>query len=329
MNKRFEDFNAAMRGVDAPPSAQDATRKAIAAARVNAAHAASTRGAAAHGPRPLGWYVAAGCAVAAVALVALGLSGIVTSTSTQGDDGVATAPAAPNSFTLAAYAGEVPLAGTEEMAMESGGWSAVLADMEIPLRTETLRCDLALNLTCTGSNIKTLTYQIEGDGIALALHKEIKEEDEDGPYYRTDVTVSNTWKTTPEELEDYPESDTLPYVRVKFEKTEEIKQALNRVNELEGQYPYKFQGDDQWKAIPDDVKQAMQEAHEDLDMAVRTAAAECMSEATLNITATFTDGSKQTHSYRIAPVKDFEERLRNNNNWGDGTSLLLTVEQLS
>ena len=326
MNKRFEDFNAAMRGIDVPPSAQDATRKVIAATRVNAAHAAPTRGAAARDLRPVGWYVAAGCAVAAVALVALGISGIVTGANTQGDNGATTAPAAPNSFTLAAYAGEVPLAGTEEMAMESGGWSAVLSNMEIPLRTEVpVTCDLALNLTCTGNNIKTLTYQIEGDGISLALNKEVPDPE---TKYRTEVTESTTWKTTPEELEDYPESDILPYVRVKFDKTEEIKQALERVNELHEQYPFRSQGDDQWNAIPEDVKQAMWEADEDLHMAVRTEAAARLPEATLNITATFTDGSEQTHSYRIAPVKDYEKRLRNNN-WGDGTSSLLTVEQLS
>ena len=322
MNERFEDFAAAMRGIDTPQSAQNATRKAVAVARTN-----RTKGTVPLVHRPVGWYVAAGCAVAAAALVALGISGIVTSSGTQGNDSAATAPAAPNSFTLAAYAGEVPLAGTEEMAMESGGWSGVLADMEIPLRAETLSCDLALNLTCTGNNIKALTYQIEGDGVSLALHKEIREEDEDGPYYRTEESVSTTWKTSPKELEDYPKSGTLPYVRVKFDKTEEIKQALDRANELSEQYPFKVQGDEQWNTIPDDVKQAIREAHENLNMAVRTAAAAHMSEAALNITATFTDGSKQTHSYRIAPVKDYEERL-STGNWGDETSSLFTVEQL-
>ena len=327
MNKRFENFNAAMRGIDAPPSAQSATRKAIAAARVNAVHAAPTRGAAARELRPVGWYVAAGCAVAAVALVALGISGIVTSTNTQEDNSTATAPATPNSFTLAAYAGEVPLAGTEEMAMGSGGLAAIGNEWKIPLRAETVSCDLGLNLTCTGNNIKTLTYQIEGDGFVFALSKEVPDYDGSGIKYHDKKTVTTTWKTTPEELEDYPKSGTLPYVRMKFDKTEEIKRALNRVNELSKQYPFKSQGDDQWNAIPDDAKQAMQEAHDDLDIALITAAVAHLSEATLNVTATFTDGSEQTHSYRLAPVKDFEERYRAND-WGDGASSLLTVEQL-
>ena len=325
MNKRFEDFNAAMRGIDAPASAQDATRKAIAAARVGATHVTAPRGTVARGLRPVGWYVATGCAVAAVALVALGISGIVTSTNTREDNSAATAPTTPNSFTLAAYAGEVPLAGTEEMAMESGDWSTILGYTEVPIDGDTVTCDLGLNLTCTGSNIKTLTYQIEGSGFAFALHKEVPDPE---TTYRTEVTVSTTWKTTPQELEDYPETGTLPNVRVKLDKTEEIERAMDRCEELREQYPFKGQGDASWSAIPDDVKQAIRDANTDLDVAVRTAAANRLPEATLSVTATFTDGSEQTHSYRLAPVKDFEERYRAND-WGDTASSLLTVEQLS
>ena len=320
MNERFEDFAAAMRGIDTPQSARNATRKAVADARVN-----GTKGTVPLVPHPIGWYVAAGCAVAAVALVALGISGIVTSTGTQEGNSATTVPAAPNSFTLAAYAGEVPLAGTEEMAMESGDWSAILGYTEVPIDGDTVTCDLGLNLTCTGSNIKTLTYQIEGSGFAFALHKEVPDPE---TTYRTKVTVSTTWKTTPQELEDYPETGTLPYVRVKLDKTEEIERATDRCEELREQYPFKGQGDASWNAIPDDVKQAIRDASTDLGVAVRTAAANRLPEATLSVTATFTDGSEQTHSYRLSPVKDFEERYRAND-WGEGTSSLITVEQLS
>ena len=328
MNKRFEDFNAAMRGIDAPPGAQDATRRAIATARADAAHAVAASGTHAREPRPIGWYVATGCAVAAVALIALGISGIVTTANTQKSAEETVAPASPNSFTLAAYAGEVPLAGTEEMAMETGGWMAILGGWEVPITAKTLSCDFALNLTCTGSNIKTLTYQIEGDGFTFALHREIPEEDgKADTKYRTEETVTTTWKTTPQELKDYPKVDTLPYVRVKFDKTDAIEQALNQSEKLREQYPFKAQGDDSWNAIPDDAKQAMQKANDDLDVAVRTAAAARMPEATLNVTATFTDGSEQTHGYRLAPVKDFEERYRAKD-WSEGTPSLFTIEQL-
>ena len=76
---------------------------------------------------------------------------------------------------------------------------------------------------------------------------------------------------------------------------------------------------------------AYSEAMDQLGVLVQTKAAEMVGESVLTITATFYDGTTESHRYRIAPVENFEERYReilDDPRSGERSSLF-TIEQLS
>ena len=189
-------------------------------------------------------------------------------------------------------------------------------------------CSAYFDLSCEGEGIESLTYELEGD-----------------PYFNFDPAREEStppkdfsrhrFTMEPGDLKNPAKGFVYIVANVPAkgeleELTAVIDEHLRRIDDNID----KLKNDP--NAKPDDLftqdeLDAYREARDQTEVLVHTEAARMIAASNLTITATFDDGSKESHEYRIAPVVDFAERYRGIVETGHQSdpSSLFTIEQLS
>lgn len=260
--------------------ARERARSASAPAAASARTAVSARTTSASGRAPhRGLRIAA--VAACTALLALG-AGIALPRLTGGGS-----PAAPvagmQGFVLAAYADGNPVDGGQNAVVastdifkSSGGWSE--GDDDI------FETAYTIDPSVLGSDVVSVEYRSTNKNVLLEGmrdRRKVLPGESPGTEYLSSITVGGPNATLP----DLYQLD----LRVAIPATDAIKEADEAYNELGNAGIYD------------------EELSDRLSLEVERACAVELASGTLEITATFADGSTQTHVYRIAPVEDFEQ----------------------
>ena len=130
-------------------------------------------------------------------------------------------------------------------------------------------------LYCTGDNIESITYEIEGDRAYFEI---------------IDTTVTAEQHSNGAHTYNYPKSVTFDY-----DHQESIDDE--RIVEIYIGFPLSESGLDAYRRLRSEGHSA--EASDQLKTAIEQGAAQELSGTILRLTATFTDGSTQTKSYLI------------------------------
>lgn len=180
-----------------------------------------------------------------------------------------------------------------------------------------------MNLTCVGEDIQTITYAIEGEGVCfeqVILKESLYGEVNPSTYTLVpELSVEydnqhpeNQWQriavdVLPEELRECRDrelsvSERLSQTDDPAERDALIDEAMALEREME-------QGSD---ILMDELYSGLGESDFSGKEKLRaeTEAMEKIGRSVLSVTATFSDGSTATKQYRIAPVDDFEQVLR-------------------
>ena len=136
---------------------------------------------------------------------------------------------------------------------------------------------------CTGDNIKSITYEIEGDRSYFEI---------------IDKTVTAEQHENGKHIFQYPKTVTFDY-----DHQESIDDE--RIVELYIGFPLSDSGLEAYNKLM--TEGHSEEASRQLDTAIEKGAAQEISASRLTMTATFTDGSSQTKMYAIEPVPNFDE----------------------
>lgn len=196
-------------------------------------------------------------------------------------------PAAPvagmQGFVLAAYADGNPVDGGQNTVVtstdifkNSGGWSEGDNDVYETAYT--------IDPSILGNDVVSVEYRSTNENVVLEGmrdRRKVLPGESAGTEYLSSITVGGPNATLP----DLYQLD----LRVSVPATDTIKEADEAYNELGNAGIYD------------------EELSDRLGLEVQRACAEELASGTLEITATFADGSTQTHVYRIAPVENFEE----------------------
>lgn len=189
-------------------------------------------------------------------------------------------------------------------------------------------CSAYFDLSCEGTGIASLTYELEGD----PYFNFDPARDESTPpkdFSRHRFTIEPGDLKNPDKGFIYIVAN-VPAEGALEEPTAVMDAYLRRIDDNIDTLR------DDPNARPDDLftqdeLDAYREARDQTEILVHTKAAEMIASSTLTVTATFDDGSKESHEYRIAPVVDFAERYQER--VADGRqsdpSGLFTIEQLS
>lgn len=143
----------------------------------------------------------------------------------------------------------------------------------------------SLNLTCTGSNIERVTYEIEGERSYFEL---------------LDLNMAS--RPTDERTGDgrafhYVKSFTVDY--------DEQNADTGLARSLYVGFPLSDEGLDAFSHLLSEA--SSDKYNKQLDFAIESGAAREVSQSKLFVTATFKDGSAQTKTYTIQPVDDFDQ----------------------
>lgn len=197
------------------------------------------------------------------------------------------APAIPvagmQGFVLAAYADGSPLDGAGNMVVtstdifkSSGSWSE--GDGGIYTTTYTI------DPSVLGNDVVSVEYRSTNGNVTLEGMRDrgkVPPGETTGTACLPSITVGGPNATLP----DLDQLD----LRVTTTATDAIKEA----DEADSKLSY--------AGIYDE------ETSDRLSLEVERACAEALASGTIEVTATFSDGSTQTHAYRIVPVENFEE----------------------
>ena len=163
-----------------------------------------------------------------------------------------------------------------------------------------------LNLTCSGENIASITYELQGEGVSF-----------------------NNWQLTSEYLESNGEPEVGSAVATADQDStftvdyhDQDMSAIDRVHH-EICLSYVLEGSDRqaWDELQASTAQprvprdnmteeeiaAWNEASDKFELVLGQHDAEIISQAKIAITATFNDGTTATKTYRLVPVDDFEQ----------------------
>lgn len=186
-------------------------------------------------------------------------------------------------FVLAAYADGSAVEGGENTVMtstdifkSSGGWSE--GDDDI------FETAYTIDPSVLGNDVVSVEYRSTNKNVVLEGmrdRRKVLPGESPGTEYLSSITVGGPNATLP----DLYQLD----LRVAIPATDAIKEADEAYNKLGNAGIYD------------------EELSDRLSLEVQRACAEELASGTLEITATFADGSTQTHVYRIAPVENFEE----------------------
>lgn len=255
-----------------------------------------------------------GFALAACTVLALGLGGTAIALGLPGLVGNDDVPAVANSFQLAAFAdeggtpanGPVTLNSQDFMLMRAS--TGPLYDAETDSYPGPIVASRAynLNLTCSGENIASITYELQGEGVSF-----------------------NNWQLTSEYLESNGEPEVGSAVATADQDStftvdyhDQDMSAIDRVHH-EICLSYVLEGSDRqaWDELQASTAQpriprdnmteeeiaAWNEASDKFELVLGQHDAEIISQAKIAITATFNDGTTATKTYRLVPVDDFEQ----------------------
>lgn len=172
-----------------------------------------------------------------------------------------------------------------------------------------------MNLTCTGQGITHLVYSIEGEGIsfmALDWSEGTSHPDVSSPE-RFEVDYNNQ---NPEGLHrEIVVNLATPAMLEIDAQMMELSQKIHDMEEGEERSALEAQ----WHELNIQSIQLSNEFYNhpspesdssDWIVAKENEAAQKLANATLSVTATFTDGTIATKRYRIAPVENFEQAIR-------------------
>ncbi len=209
------------------------------------------------------------------------------------------AAAEGNSFVLAAYAAENPESAPGKAVLldssqfyggggNSGRWYNPADQTFWDYPWVGYKYHFFLN--CTGNNIKTLTYEIEGERSYFEIID------------RKIGLMSNEERKEGEHVFNYSKTFTFDY-----DNQESIMDE--RAVSLYIGYPLSDSG---MQALSDlYAGDQTGKANKQLDVAHEVGAAQEIRKSRLKLTATFADGSTQTKTFVIAPIDDFEETYSN------------------
>lgn len=259
---------------------RERARSASAPAAASARTAVSARTASASAPAPCrGLRIAA--VAACTALLALG--GAFALPRLMGRGAPVTPVAGMQGFVLAVYAdgsaveeGENTVMTSTDIIMSSGSWS----QGDDGSYTTAYTIDPGV----LGNDVASVEYRSTNENVMLEGMRDrgkVLPGESLGTEYLSSITVGGPDATLP----DLHQLD----LRVTTPETDAIKKADEADRELSYASVY-------------DEEASGRHSYE-----VERACAEELASGTLEITATFADGSTQTHVYRIAPVEDFEQ----------------------
>ena len=237
-------------------------------------------------------------AAACTALLALG--GAIALPRLIGRDAPATPVPSIQGFALAAYADGNPVDGgknavvtSTDIFKSSGGWSE--GDNDI------FETAYTIDPNVLGNDVVSVEYRSTNENVLLEGmrdRRKVLPGESPGTEYLSSITVGGPNATLP----DLYQLD----LRVAIPATDAIKEADEAYNELGNAGIYD------------------EELSDRLSLEVQRACAEELASGTLEITATFADGSTQTHVYRIAPVENFEELW-----WKDNAAFKASLDDQS
>lgn len=284
----MDDYVRTMKSVGSDDASLTRIQRAVARERARSASAPaasgrtdmSARTASASAPAPCrGLRIAA--VAACTALLALG--GAFALPRLMGRGAPVTPVAGMKGFVLAAYAdgsavedGENTVMTSTDIFKNSGGWSE--GDNDI------FETAYTIDPSVLGNDVVSVEYRSTNENVLLEGmrdRRKVLPGESPGTEYLSSITVGGPNATLP----DLYQLD----LRVAIPATDAIKEADEAYNELGNAGIYD------------------EELSDRLGLEVQRACAEELASGTLEITATFADGSTQTHVYRIAPVEGFEQ----------------------
>lgn len=284
----MDDYVRTMKSVGSDDASLTRIQRAVARERARSASAPaasgrtdmSARTASASAPAPCrGLRIAA--VAACTALLALG--GAFALPRLMGRGAPVTPVARMQGFVLAAYAdgsavedGENTVMTSTDIFKNSGGWSEGDNDVYETAYT--------IDPSILGNDVVSVEYRSTNENVVLEGmrdRRKVLPGESAGTEYLSSITVGGPNATLP----DLYQLD----LRVSVPATDTIKEADEAYNELGNAGIYD------------------EELSDRLGLEVQRACAEELASGTLEITATFADGSTQTHVYRIVPVENFEE----------------------
>ena len=284
----MDDYVRTMKSVGSDDASLTRIQRAVARERARSASAPaasgrtdmSARTASASAPAPCrGLRIAA--VAACTALLALG--GAFALPRLMGRGAPVTPVAGMQGFVLAAYAdgsavedGENTVMTSTDIFKNSGGWSEGDNDVYETAYT--------IDPSILGKDVVSVEYRSTNENVLLEGmrdRRKVLPGESPGTEYLSSITVGGPNATLP----DLYQLD----LRVAIPATDAIKEADEAYNELGNAGIYD------------------EELSDRLGLEVQRACAEELASGTLEITATFADGSTQTHVYRIAPVEGFEQ----------------------
>lgn len=284
----MDDYVRTMKSVGSDDASLTRIQRAVARERARSASVPaasgrtdmSARTASASAPAPCrGLRIAA--VAACTALLALG--GAFALPRLMGRGAPVTPVAGMQGFVLAAYAdgsavedGENTVMTSTDIFKNSGGWSEGDNDVYETAYT--------IDPSILGNDVVSVEYRSTNENVVLEGmrdRRKVLPGESAGTEYLSSITVGGPNATLP----DLYQLD----LSVSVPATDTIKEADEAYNELGNAGIYD------------------EELSDRLGLEVQRACAEELASGTLEITATFADGSTQTHVYRIAPVEDFEQ----------------------
>ncbi len=298
----IDDYVRTMKHIGSDDASRERIKRAVDRERARSASApaaswrtamsARTTSASARAPRR-GPRIAA--IAACTALLALG--GAFALPRLMGRGAPATPVAGMQGFVLAAYADGSPLDGAGNTVVTStdiikGSGSCSEGDDDI------FETAYTIDPSVLGNDVVSVEYRSTNENVVLEGmrdRRKVLPGESPGTEYLSSITVGGPNATLP----DLYQLD----LRVAIPATDAIKEANEAYRELADAGIYD------------------EELSDRLSLEVQRACAEELASGTLEITATFADGSTQTHVYRIAPVENFEELW-----WRDNAAFQAALE---
>lgn len=284
----MDDYVRTMKSVGSDDASREHIKRAVDRERARSASALATSGRTAVSARSMSafgrtprrcMHIAA--IAACTALLALG--GAVALPRLMGRGAPATPVPGMQGFVLAAYADGSPVEDggntvvtSTDIFKSSGGWSEVDNDI--------FETAYTIDPGVLGNDVISVEYHSTNENVVLEGmrdRRKVLPGESPGTEYLSSITVGGPNATLP----DLYQLD----LRVAIPATDAIKEADEAYNKLGNAGIYD------------------EELSDRLSLEVQRACAEELASGTLEITATFADGSTQTHVYRIAPVENFEE----------------------
>lgn len=284
----MDDYVRTMKSVGSDDASLTRIQRAVARERARSASAPaasgrtdmSARTASASAPAPCrGLRIVA--VAACTALLALG--GAFALPRLMGRGAPVTPVAGMQGFVLAAYAdgsavedGENTVMTSTDIFKNSGGWSEGDNDVYETAYT--------IDPSILGNDVVSVEYRSTNENVVLEGmrdRRKVLPGESAGTEHLSSITVGGPNATLP----DLYQLD----LRVSVPATDTIKEADEAYNELADADIYD------------------EDLSDRLSLEVQRSCAEELASGTLEITATFADGSTQTHVYRIVPVENFEE----------------------